>query len=232
MQLCVFGASGPVGRAVVAQALEAGHGVSAVTRRPVTFGLQAPQLRVAGGDVNDLNQVEAALGGADVVISTTGVNPSRRPITTYSVGTQNMLDAMRTRGLRRIISVSSKNLAEQGARGEPLAFRLVLAPLLHAVNRTLYEDMARMESLLRDSDRDWTIVRPAGLFAADQVSAYRCITGHAPGVFTSTVDLADALVTEAVGNRPHVRAVLEVLTDADTPSLPALIARQASLHRR
>lgn len=232
MQLCVFGASGPVGRAVVAQALEAGHGVSAVTRRPATFGLQAPQLRVVGGDVNDLHQVEAALEGADVVISTTGVNPSRRPITTYSVGTRNMLDAMRARGLRRIISVSSKNLAEEGTRGEPLGFRLVLVPLLHAVNRTLYEDMGRMESLLRDSDRDWTIIRPAGLFAADRVSAYRCVAGHEPGVFTSTVDLADALVSEAVSDRPQVGAVLEVLTDADTPSLPALIARQASLHRR
>jgi nucleoside-diphosphate-sugar epimerase len=232
MQLCVFGSSGPVGRAVVAQALDAGHGVTAVTRHPESFGLEAPRLHVVRGDVTDPSEVEAALDGADTVISTIGVSPSRRPVSTYSTGTRNMLEAMQARGLRRIVSVSSKNLAEEGARGEPVMFRLVLAPLLHATARTLYEDMARMETLLRDSDRDWTIVRPGGLFAADRVSAYRCVAGHQPGVFTSTVDLADALIAEAVSSRPRVGATLEVLTDAGTPSLLGLVAGQVSLHRR
>lgn len=232
MHLCVFGASGPVGRAVVAQALLEDHAVTAVTRRPDSFGLEAPRLRVVGGDVTDLAQVEAALSGTGAVISATGVDPSRAQVSTYSVGTRNMLEAMRSQGVRRIVSVSSKNLSEQGSDGDPVLFRLVLAPLLHLVNRTLYEDMGRMERLLRDSDRDWTIVRPAGLFAAEQVSAYRCTAGHEPGVFTSTLDLADVLVTEAVTERPRVGAVLEVLTDVATPTLPALIARQASLHRR
>jgi nucleoside-diphosphate-sugar epimerase len=232
VDLCVFGASGPVGRAVVDRALRAGHGVTAVTRRPRDFGLEAPRLRVVGADVTDLAQVTAALEGAEAVISTTGVNPSRRPISMYSVGTRNLLEAMRALGVRRIVGVSSKNLAEEGAHGEPLLFRFALAPLLRVVNRTIYEDMGRMERLLRDSDADWTIVRPAGLFAAEHVSAYRCTAGHEPGVFTSTVDLADALVAEAVSERPRVGEVIEVLTDDGTPSLPALIAGQASLHRR
>ena len=217
---------------MVDQALRVGHAVTAVTRRPRDFGLEAPRLRVVGADVTDLAQVTAALQCTEAVISTTGVNPSRRQVGTYSIGTRNVLAAMQALGLRRIVSVSSKNLAEEGARGEPLLFRFALAPLLHVVNRTIYEDMGRMERLLRESDTDWTIVRPAGLFAAEEVSAYRCTAGHEPGVFTSTVDLADALVAEAVSERPRAGEVLEVLTDDGTPTLPALIARQASLHRR
>ena len=143
-----------------------------------------------------------------------------------------MLAAMQAHDVRRIVSVSSKNLARGGTRGDPPLFRFVLGPLLHAVNRTLYEDMRRMERLLRDSDRDWTIVRPAGLFAADQVSAYRSTTQHQPGVFTSTADLAAALLAEATSDQPHLRAVLEVMTDRDTPTLVELIAGQAALHRR
>ena len=232
MQLCVFGASGPVGRALVGQALAAGHEVAAVTRRPDAFGPAAPGLRVVGADVADPAQVDAAIRGAAAVVSTTGVNPSLGPISTYSVGTRSMLAAMQAQGVRRIVSVSSKNLASGGDRGDPLLYRVVLGPLLHVLNRTLYADMRRMEQLLRASDRDWTVVRPAGLFAAEGLSAYRSTTGHEPGVFTSTVDLADALLAEVVGERPHLRAVLEVLTDIGTPTLPALIARQASLHRR
>lgn len=50
------------------------------------------------------------------------------------------------------------------------------------------------------------------------------LTGHLP------VDLADALISGTATDRPSSGAVLEVLTDAGTPSLPALILRQASLH--
>lgn len=221
-----------MGRAVVQQALDAGHTVTAVTRRPEHFLFAAQRLSVVGGDVTDLAQVEAAMSGAAAVISVTGVNPSVRPIHTYSVGAQNMVEAMQARDIRRIVSVSSKNLAEEGTRGDPWPFRFVLAPLLHAVSRTLYADMRRMEQLLRASDRDWTVIRPAGLFAAGQVSAYRCTTRHEPGVFTSTADLAAALIAEVVGAEPHPRAVLEVLTDTGTPTLVGLIAKQASLHRR
>lgn len=232
MKLCVFGASGPVGRAVVRLALEKQHEVTAVTRRPDAFGLAAPLLRVVAGDVGDPAQVEEAVRGVDAVISAVGVDPSRAVVTTYSVGTRNMLEAMRRHGVRRIVAVSSKNLADSSGAGEPVGFRLVVGPLLHRVNKTLYADMRRMEVLLRDSDRDWTVVRPAGLFAADRVSAYRTITGHEPGVFTSTADLADALVAEAGGDGAHVGAVLEVLTDVGTPSLLAMIVGQAALHRR
>lgn len=228
----MFGASGPVGRAVVGRALGAGATVAAVTRRPADFGLTAPGLRVVRADVADAGEVAAAIKGTAAVISVTGVAPGLRRIDTYSVGIRNVLAAMQDQGVRRLVSVSSKNLAVEGTRGDPLLFRFVLAPLLHAVNRTLYADMRRMEQLVRSSDRDWTIVRPAGLFAAAEVSRYRCTPGHEPGVFTSVPDLADALVAEALGERPHLGSVLEVLTDRDTPTLVALISQQRALHRR
>lgn len=227
----MFGASGPVGRAVVAQALAADHEVTAVTRSPDRYGVRAPRLTVFGGDVLDHSAVRAAIGEADAVISTVGVLPSRGPVTTYSTGTRNMIEAMRALGLRRIVCVSSKELDEEGTRDEPLLYRFVFARLLGRVNRTLYADMRRMEELLRGSDLDWTIVRPAGLFAAEAVTDYRCPTGHEPGVSTSTADLADALLREAVADR-HVGQTLQVLTDDDKPPYLLLLARQGSLHRR
>lgn len=231
MKLCVFGASGPVGRALVGQALAAGHHVTAVTRHPESYGLTAPRLSVVGGDVLDPHAVSAAIGGADAVVCTVGVLPSRSPVTTYSVGTRHMLEAMRAHGVRRIVSVSSKELDEEGTRDEPLLYRFVFARLLGLVNRTIYDDMRRMEQSLAASDRDWTIIRPAGLFAADRVTDYRCPTGHEPGVSTSTADLADALLHEATGSR-HIGRTLQVLTDVDKPPYLLLLARQASLHRR
>jgi len=231
MKLCVFGASGPVGRAVVGQALDADHEVTAVTRQPERYDLSAPRLHVVGGDVLDPRAVEAAIRGADAVITTVGVLPSRKPVNTYSAGTRNMVQAMRMQGTRRIVCVSSKELDEEGMRDEPLLYRFAFARLLGLVNKNIYDDMTRMETILRASDRDWTILRPAGLFAAARVSDYRCPTGHEPGVSTSIADLANALLREAVENL-NVGRTLQVLTDDGKPPYLLLLARQSSLHRR
>lgn len=227
----MFGASGPVGRAVVGQALAAGHAVTAVTRNPEGYGLSAPQLTVVSGDVLDPRAVDAAVRGAEAVICTVGVLPTRDRVTTYSAGVGHIIEAMREHGLQRIVCVSSKELDEEGTRDEPLLYRFVFARLLGWVNRTIYDDMRRMEELLRVSDRAWTIVRPAGLFAADQISDYRVPTGHQPGVSTSTADLAHALLAEAVENL-HVGRTLQVLTDTGKPPYLLLLAKQSSLHRR
>lgn len=130
-------------------------------------------MQVVGADLHDLHdpvQVSAALTGADAVVSTVGVNPSRRAVTTYSVGTGNILAAMPTAGVRGIACVSSKELDEFGVSDEPLLYRFVFPHLLALVNRTIYADMRRMEQLLRDSDVDWAVLRPAGLFAADHLT--------------------------------------------------------------
>ena len=54
MKLIVFGSTGGIGRQVVAQALEAGHRVTAVARRPETLTIQHERLRVVRGDALEL----------------------------------------------------------------------------------------------------------------------------------------------------------------------------------
>ena len=39
--------------------------------------------------------------------------------------------------------------------------------------KTMYADLPRMETLVMDSDLDWTIVRPSGLFETPMVTEYR-----------------------------------------------------------
>lgn len=134
--------------------------------------------------------------------------------------------------MRRIVSVSSKELEQGTLSDEPLLYRFAFAHLLRLVNRSIYRDMRRMEQLLRDSDADWTVVRPAGLFAADRVSDYLVTTDHAPGVSTSIADLADVLVAEATSLDSHVGKVVTVLTVNGAPAYLRLLAGQRALHQR
>ena len=60
MKLVVFGATGGIGSQVVAQALEAGHQVTAVARSASTIALRDENLEIIQGDVLDPRAVQAS----------------------------------------------------------------------------------------------------------------------------------------------------------------------------
>lgn len=219
MVLTVFGASGPTGCRVVAQALAAGHQVRAVTRRPDAYPVSSPGLDVVGADVNDLNGVQRAIGGTDAVISTFGVPYSRHRITVYSDGITNIVQAMISQNVRRVVCVSSTTVAIEAGPGESLFWRKVIKPVLrNVVGRTLYDDMQRMEMVVATSGLDWTIVRPGGLFnIAQPTDDYLVAARRLPGRVTSRADLAHLLVAEATQPR-HSGSTIEVITRSETPS--------------
>ncbi|MCX2925590.1 NAD(P)-dependent oxidoreductase [Streptomyces sp. NEAU-W12] len=80
MEIAVLGATGQTGRLLIARALERGHGVTALARRPEQ--VEAPtcgNLRVVRADVTDPGSVAAAVEGADVVVSGLGVTRKQDP---------------------------------------------------------------------------------------------------------------------------------------------------------
>ncbi|RPE46220.1 putative NADH-flavin reductase [Streptomyces sp. Ag109_O5-1] len=227
MKIVIFGANGPTGRQATRQAIAEGHTVTAVTRRPGEFPLSDPLLRVVGADVHDPSAVARAVAGQDAVISVLGVPYGRSPVTVYSEGITHIAQAMTKHGVRRLVCVSSTVLFGVPAPGETLFFRKVLEPFIaRTMGRTVYDDMRRMEEIVRESDHEWTVVRPAGLFDADAVSDYRVATSRLPGRFTSRADLGNALLREAAGT-PHVRDFVDVRTTEGVPSFFAVIRKEA-----
>ncbi len=86
---------------------------------------------------------------------------------------------MRQQGVRRLVCVSS-SAADPGIETDGgLFFNRVLVPMItHTIGKTTYADQRRMEKLVMDSDVDWTIVRPSGLFEAPAVTDYRITEGQ------------------------------------------------------
>ncbi|MFE9680758.1 NAD(P)-dependent oxidoreductase [Streptomyces sp. NPDC006285] len=74
MKIAVLGTTGQTGRLLTAHALERGHEVTALARRPEQVSAPASgNLRVVRADVSDPGSVAAAVEGADVVLSGLGV---------------------------------------------------------------------------------------------------------------------------------------------------------------
>jgi nucleoside-diphosphate-sugar epimerase len=226
MKLVIFGANGQTGRLAVRRALDSGHRVVAVTRRPRDFPLAGAGLTIAEVDVRDAAAVEPLVAGADAVVSTLGVTFTRESVDTYSVGTTNIVAAMRAAGSRRLVVVSSSATYPMRHRRAPFALRLVEPIITHTIGKTVYEDMRRMETIVRDSGLDWTIVRPSGLFDLPEPTDYLSGEVDPVGGFTARVDLADYLVSLAADSTTARRTVI-ISTTENTPSLWQMIRREA-----
>ncbi|WP_238846883.1 NAD(P)-dependent oxidoreductase [Nocardia arthritidis] len=217
VDLVVFGANGRTGLRVVRQAIDKGHKVTAAVRRPGEFPI-ADRVRVVRADALDADSVASAVRGHDAVISALGGTYTRKPVSIFSDGIGNIVEAMTAQGIRRLVCVSSVCVAGRPAPGETLLFRLVLMPILLRLGRTAYADLGRMETIVRDSGLDWTIIRASGLFDDTRITDYTLAPSSIPGRYTSRADLADALLRAATENR-NIGGRVDLVTTQGTPRL-------------
>jgi putative NADH-flavin reductase len=226
MRTVSFGANGATGRRAVRRALDVGHTVVAVTRRPSDFAFSDAALTVAGADVLAPSSLADVVAGADAVVSTLGVPFTRRPVDTYSRGTANVIAAMRKTEVSRLVAVSSTGAHHApGRTGAPAALRLFEPFVTRTIGKTVYDDIRRMETVIRNSELDWTIVRPSGLFDQSLVTEYVAGEVDPIGAFTSRTDLADYLV--ALAGQPGRRDTVTISTTVGTPSMWQMIRREA-----
>lgn len=176
MRILVPGATGMVGRHVVEQALERGHEVTAIARRPESLGLEHPRLSVEPADITTAGSVEPLLEDIDAVVSTVGIGTSTEPTTLYSDGTRNLLRAMKRHGVTRIVVISSE-VADHWAHQGLLKLWFVL-PLLQTFLGATYDDMRRMDIVLWESEAQWTAIRAPRIRPAAGKGSYRLNVGR------------------------------------------------------
>ena len=68
LNIVVFGATGEVGTHIVREALDRGHLVTAVSRKPESVAVKHDRLTVIKGDLLDKASIDAAVAGQDVVV--------------------------------------------------------------------------------------------------------------------------------------------------------------------
>jgi len=193
MKVLVIGASGGVGREVVTQALDAGHEVTALLRRPEGFDVKHERLRAVKGDVLDRASLDAVMPGHDVVLTPFGPRSASGPQTLYTAGGANIVAAMKAAGVKRIIAVTSGGVEDDP--GPPLIYRWVIKPLFLQKG---YDDHKRFEAMLKDSGLEWIVVRPYRLLDGPRTGRYRVSPRFLPAkpVGIHRADIADFMVKQ------------------------------------
>lgn len=168
MKLVIFGSTAGTGRELLEQALEESHDVSAFARTPEKIAdLEYPNLRVIQGDVLDSDAVAAAVAGQEAVLCTIGAGAGRT--TLRADATRNLVKAMDTAGVQRLICQSSLGVGDSRANlGFFTKYVVVGLFLRHA-----FADHERQESVIKQSSLEWTIVRPPHLLDAPRTGVYR-----------------------------------------------------------
>ena len=154
MKIIVFGPTGGTGRQLVAQALAAGHEVTAFTRNPASIESR-PRLSVVAGDTRDQGAVERAIAGHDAVLCALGGRPWRRRARVCSSAMRHIAPAMARQGVRRLVAISTFGAGETRPHVGWLARHLLFGAIL----RSEVADKEAMERELSATDLEWTVVR-------------------------------------------------------------------------
>jgi putative NADH-flavin reductase len=200
LRILIVGATGGTGRELVRQALEQGHQVTALVRKPKKMKLEHPNLRVVKGNVHDYDSVESAMRGQSAVVCALGTKRFFYPNRVASNGTANILRAMKTCNVPRLVCESSLGIGNSVGRLGLLYTFLVVPVILPFI----FYDKVRQEKLIEESEADWVIVRPAVLSNASARGKYR--HGRSVGNYLWTNRVARADVADFM---------LKQLTDDD-----------------
>jgi len=156
MKVAIFGGTGKTGQHLVQHALGLGHEVVMLARTPSNFTIQHPKLTVLQGDILDAACVEATVQGVDAVISVLGPR-SNKPEFIISKGTDHILIAMKRHNVRRIIISAGAGVRDP--QDKPKFIDHFFGLLLNLLSKNAVEDMKQVVAKVRNSDRDWSIIR-------------------------------------------------------------------------
>jgi putative NADH-flavin reductase len=196
MRLLVFGSTGGTGRELLMQALDQGHTVTAYARDPAKIeDIQHSRFAIVRGDVLDAATVESAIAGHEGIFVTIGAGSVRT--TLREEGTRNIVEAMQSTGVKRLICQSSLGVGNSRPN-LPFFTRYIIVGVFL---RHAFADHERQEAVVTRSSLDWTIVRPPHLKDGPRTGIYR--HGFSPTDkrikrWISRADVADFMLRQLV----------------------------------
>lgn len=198
MKIALIGPTGFVGSAVLTEALQRGHAVTALSRQPAKLAPRAG-LTVVQADATDPAQVAAAVAGTEAVVSAYNPGWTHPQIhDEYLRGTRAIFEGLKRAGVKRVLVV--------GGAGS-----LYVAPGVQLVDTPTFPAewkqgaLAAREALhliRQETALDWTFLSPpVFLQPGERTGAYRLggdevlMAGEQPAAL-SVADLAVAVLDE------------------------------------
>jgi len=158
MKVALIGASGFVGSAILKEALDRGHEVTAIVRNPENITLQHDHLKIIKADILDTDQVAKAVAGTDAVISAYNPGWSNPDIyEEFLKGSRSIQAGTKAAGVKRYIVIGGAGSLEVAPGVQAVDtpdFPAAIKPGATAARD--YQGIIKEETEL-----DWTFFSPA-----------------------------------------------------------------------
>jgi len=145
--------------------------------------------------VLDAVTVKSAVAGHEGILVNIGAGPSRT--TLREEGTRNIVEAMQSTGVKRLICQSSLGVGDSRTN-LPFFTKYVIVGIFL---RHAFADHELQEAVVRQSSLDWTIVRPPHLKDGPRTEVYRhgfSTTDKQIKNWISRADVADFMLKQLV----------------------------------
>ncbi|MES2111974.1 MAG: NAD(P)H-binding protein [Bacteroidota bacterium] len=173
-QVLVIGGNGGIGKQCIRIALDAGCYVTAILRTPSKLTMEHPNLKVVQGDVNNPAQIIPHLENKDAVISAVGASGGLlgdKPTTLYSDSAKLILSGLDTIANTHVFFISAS--AVEISPVLPFFVRFFARYVLQKLLKHMYRDLLKMESVVKQSSVNYTIIRPPQLTDGEATGNYR-----------------------------------------------------------
>ncbi|KAK0059653.1 flavin reductase (NADPH) [Biomphalaria pfeifferi] len=160
MKILVIGVTSPMGLLIITEALTRGYDVIALARNPEKITVLNPRLQVFEADIFDHESIAQHLQGCKAVLSGVEVMPKLiTPCNVYSKSCEAVVKAMRAKGVKRFILITSWSVRED--RKVPYLWKWAVKTFLFFM-KDIFEDMGECEYYLDEHCRDlhYTVVKP------------------------------------------------------------------------
>lgn len=206
MKIALIGATGFVGSAILKEALERGHEVTAIARHPEKLTAH-PKLHAQKGDIYNADEVARLVAGHDAVIS--AFNPGWTNPDIYDLqvkGTKTIIAGVKKAGIKRLLSVGGAGSLEV----KPGVQSVDLPEFPKEWKQGALATREALNLLRKETDLEWSFLSPsADLSPGERTGTFRLgkdqlLTDASGKSRISTQDYAVAMLDEV--ERPaHVR---------------------------
>ena len=199
-KIALFGASGQTGKHFLKLALEKGFEIKALVRNPKSISQNNSKLEVYRGDVLNIDNVRQVIEDADIVVSLFG-HVKGSPEWLQTDGTKIIVQAMKEKNIKRIISLSGGGLPFP-EKDEPKFADKLIRTIMKIFVPKILNDAIKHHEILKSSGLDWTIVRGPRLTNDVKTGTYRVgWVGVNAGTNLSRGDLADFILSQVDDER-------------------------------